>query len=352
MKRKGGSSVKNYLPALYGNDAPRERLGKMIECGTLAHALLIVGPEGSGKRTLSLEIAAALNCENARDAHKSLPCHECNTCRRIIEGNFTDITTLKRTGDKATIGVEEVRLFREDMFLSATESSHKIYVIEESDRLTPNAQNALLKVLEEPPRNVIIMLLAQTADKILTTIKSRAQSISMARFTVDDMLEYVKGKSERARTLARTDKDTLRAILMSADGRIGEALTLLTEKDAAEYHKERAVTEKIISVLKKGTPYSELFSALNSLPSSRQDFTEALESIISAVRDLLLIKHDSECPLLFYTSRQNAQEIASLIPSRRLMSLYDIFCDALEDASKNVGIGAIISDLGVKIKLI
>ena len=350
--KKGGGRVKKYFPDLFGNEAASERLGRMIESKTLAHALLIIGPEGSGKKTLCLEIAAALNCENKGSTDSTLPCHRCNTCRRIKEGNFTDITTLRRASDKATIGVEQIRLFREDMFLSATESSYKIYVIEEAEKLTPSAQNALLTVLEEPPKNVIIMLLAQSGDKILTTIKSRAQSISMARFSAEDMLKYVTNASERAKILMRTAPDTLTGILMSADGRIGKALTMLSEKDASEHKELRELTERIIRASKQNTLYSELYSSLDMLPQSRQPFTEALESIITALRDLILLRHDASCPLLFYTDREDAKSLALSINAKRLLALYDIFCSALEDSGKNVSVGAIISDLGVKIKLI
>ena len=140
--------MRRYFTRLHGNDTVKKRLGAAILSESLNHALLIAGPDGSGKNTLATEIAAALNCEKKGDQVSPLPCGTCNTCRRIYEENYTDIKRLKRDSSKATIGVEELRLFREDMFLSATESDYKIYIIEDADKMTPNAQNALLKVLE------------------------------------------------------------------------------------------------------------------------------------------------------------------------------------------------------------
>ena len=110
--------MRKYFSELYGNDAVKARLGAAIESGTLPHAFLVIGAEGSGKKTLTLELAAALNCESKGDKPATLPCHRCNSCRRIAEGNYTDITRLKRQSGKATIGVEEIRVFREDMYLS------------------------------------------------------------------------------------------------------------------------------------------------------------------------------------------------------------------------------------------
>ena len=148
-----------FFSGLFGNEPLKTRLGGAIRRGTAAHAFLISGPEGSGKMTLAKEMAAAFNCEKRGDGISPLPCHSCNTCRRIFEDGFTDVKTLSKPKDKATIGVGEIRYFREDMFLSATESDYKIYVIDDAERMTPNAQNALLKVLEEPPNNVVIILL-------------------------------------------------------------------------------------------------------------------------------------------------------------------------------------------------
>lgn len=344
--------MRKYFPALYGNEAVKARLGSAIESGTLPHAFLIIGPDGSGKKTLTLELAAALNCENKNELGYSLPCGKCNTCRRIKEGNFTDITRLKRIGEKATVGVEEVRLFRENMFLSPTESSFKLYVIEEAERLTPNAQNALLTVLEEPPRNVIILLLCESGDKILTTVKSRAQSVAMQRFDLDTMKEYVIRQSDKARLYEKTSPEMLDGILTSSDGRIGRALSLLSDKKAKETSEDRFLTERIINTIRRGAPYSELHLAISELPTARGEFCDALESIICALRDLTLLHLDPNVPLLFYTSREDAKSASKDISTKKLIAVYEVIKDALEDAGKNVGVSAITAELGAKIKLI
>ncbi len=262
--------MRKYFPGLYGNEAVRARLGTAIERNTLPHAFLLLGADGSGKKTLTLELAAALNCEKKGDASHPLPCKACNSCRRIFDKNFADITTLRRQSAKATIGVEEVRLFREDMYLSPTESTFKIYVIEEAERLTPNAQNALLTVLEEPPKNVIIFLLAQSGDKILTTIKSRAQSVAMERFDADAMRAYLTQSNDKAALYSKIDKDTLEGIIMSSDGRIGRALMLLSDKESKENTRRRNVTEGIIAALSGSVAYSALYRAVSELPTKSE----------------------------------------------------------------------------------
>ena len=262
------------------------------------------------------------------------------------------MTNLGKRDGKATIGVEEVRLFREDMYLSPTESLYKIYVIEEAEKLTVNAQNALLTVLEEPPKNVIILLLAESGDKILTTVKSRTQAVAMQRFESNVMRSYLTAHNEKAALYEKTDPKALEGIIMSADGRIGAALSLLSDKEAKENKKSRDATKKIVSALESGTPYEHLHSAIIDLPTSRVEFCEAIEELMSAVRDVMLLKLDQNLPLTFYTSRDDAARAGEKMSVKRLMSIYELLRDAYEDASKNVGIAATAAKLGARIKLI
>ena len=342
--------MRDYFSGLYGNKETKARLGSAIDSDTLPHAFLVIGAEGSGKKTLALELAAALNCEGRSDKEAPLPCHRCNNCRRILDGNFTDLSWLRASEGKANIGVEEVRLFREDMHLSATESKYKIYVIDGAEKLTTNAQNALLTVLEEPPRNVIIMLLADSADKILTTIKSRTQRIAMQRFYTDEIKNYLRSNAKGLK-LPQHD-DALDGILMSADGRLGKAVRLLSEKEGRENAEDRQLTERIISALYPSVPYSELYTAISELPSSRSDFIFALEALICAVRDIILLKFDDNAQLLFYTNAQDAKTLSKELSTKRLIKIYEILEGALEDASRNVSTSAITADLGAKIRLI
>ena len=339
--------MRQYFPGLFGNDSTKSRIGQAIETSTLPHALLLVGPDGSGKGTLSLEIAAAANCEKKGNGTSALPCHSCNSCRRIFAGEYTDVKTLLRPRDKATIGVDPIREFREDMFLSATESEHKIYIIKEAEKMTPNAQNALLKVLEEPPSGVLIILLSSTDDAILTTIKSRTQHIFMQRFEPADLKKYLKSTG---RILGDGDRRT-DELLMSADGRIGYALELIGE-GAADAEATRKATETFILALKKNTPYSALFTALKALPTKKDEFREAIESILSALRDIVLLKNSKNAPLVFYTDREAAILLSEEFNLKRLLSVYDVLKDALEDNSRNVSVQSIITAMGAKIKFI
>ena len=342
--------MRSYLDALIGNDSLRERLGSSAERGRISHAFLIEGERGTGKHTLARELAAALNCENKKNAQLPLPCHRCNTCRRIAEGSFTDVKYLKKAKDKATIGIGEVKLFKEDMYLSATESEYKIYVIENAELMTPQAQNSLLIALEEPPQNVIIMLLCEQADKLLTTIKSRAQHLAMSRFSPEELSKNVAAISSAAAAMKNTDPPGYRGLILSADGSIGRALELLYPKLALKSKEKRALTEKLIHSMTAKSAYSEIISAVSKLSQKRAELTSELESLILALRDIISAKVHSDAPALFFTSDDELSELSRQFDAKRLFALYDVVCKACEDNQKNANITTLITNLATSIK--
>lgn len=340
--------MKKYFPKLLGNDDVRARIGAAIERGRAPHAFLISGPKGSGKLTLATEIAAALNCERGEVQSASLPCCECDTCKRIYSGNYTDIKMLEKPRDRATIGVDPVKDMREDMFLSATEAQYKIYIIRDAETMTTEAQNALLKVLEEPPSRVVILLLATECDKILTTIKSRVQYVSMARFTEGEITEYLTRASDTARSMAMTDKERLHCIILASDGVLGRAIKLTDKKLADENEAERLVVLDFIRSLRAGASYADVYTAAQGFPSKRPELQRTIESIISCVRDLLTVKYSDRSKIIFCSSREEARELADSIGTKRLISIYDALTEAHEYCSKNAGVANLVTNLVAK----
>ncbi len=341
--------MRSYLNALSGNDSVRMRLGALVERDAVPHAFLIEGRLGSGKHTLARELAAALNCENIGDPASSLPCHRCNSCRRIAEGSFTDVKYLKRQKDKATIGVDEVRLFKEDMYLSATESKYKIYVFENAELMTPQAQNALLIALEEPPRDVVIILLCEQADKLLTTIKSRVQHISTSHFSTDELDRYVTERSETARALKHGDYGRYRGLLLAAEGSIGRALELLSPEASEENAQMRRTVEAILGRMTARAPYSELYAALSELSTKRCELSAELECLLLALRDIISRKTRSGAEPLFFTSDEELDALTREFDAKRPYKLFEIVCDAYASNQKNANIATLITELATRI---
>ena len=339
-----------YFSGLLGNEETKTRVGRAIENQTIPHAFLIGGPGGSGKSVLATEIAAAINCERKNDTASSLPCCGCESCRRIFEGNYPDVKILSKPKDRATLGVEAVKDFREDMFLSSTESEHKIYIIDDAESMTTEAQNALLKVLEEPPKSVMIIMLAKECDRILTTIKSRAQYIAMSRFDDEELAEILLRKSAEARGLKAQGDDYFLTLIKSADGRLGLAIKLLNKKQAGDVEEGRADIIRLISAIGQKASYAGIYTAISHFPTKRGELSVVLEQVMSALRDLLVIKYDEGAKTLFFSTAEEAKQLCPNISAKKLISVYDTISDAHELCARNANVQNLLSGLCSGIK--
>ena len=341
--------MKELFPLVIGNEGTKNRIGNAILGARVPHAFLIDGPRGSGKRTLATNIAAALNCERTRDGYSPLPCGKCNSCQKIFGEGHVDVRTLRKSQDRATLGVAEIKEFREDMFLSATEAEYKVYIIDDAERMTPEAQNALLIVLEEPPKNVVIILLAAGTDSILTTIKSRTQYIATSRFTPDEIAEAITRLSPAARTLRSTDPDAFTAAVMGADGCIGRAIELTGATSAAAASAVRTRTLEFIRAAAPRVPYKTVADAIEAFPSKRAELCEQFESIFDALRDMIAAKRADDPPTLFFTSAEEAKEAARPFKLARLTAIFDIVNRAHTDCTRNANVTALLTLLAAGI---
>ncbi len=342
--------MRKRFTRLLGNDETKIRISDLIISSALPHALMIVGPEGSGKHTLAKEIAAAMNCENKASEEHPLPCGICRNCRRIHSGNFPDVSFLARKDDKVTVGVEEVRDFRDDMFLSSTEADFKFYIIEEADVLTRDAQNALLKVLEEPPECVHIILLCRETDKILTTVKSRAQLIQTEIFSPDELCGHIKELSPSFSAIAAASDDRTKGILLASGGVIGKALSLLDENRIAETLEERNLIKSFIEAIPKKVSFLDLYSVTSAMPKGREELRALFENIRNALRDMMASKLSENISPIFFLTSEEAGEISKSLSKARISQIYGIITDALSDLDKNVNISVLLTDITVKIK--
>jgi DNA polymerase-3 subunit delta' len=154
-------------------------LSRSLKNGRLAHAYLLSGPRGAGKKRIALHLAKSLFCERlAGDA-----CGECLSCRRIEAGNHPDVHVVSPDG--TSVKIDQIRSLRREMTMRAVESVHKVYIIEHVDRMTTQAANSLLKFLEEPPFGVLALLLTENSHAVLPTILSRCQQIALSPLPPD-----------------------------------------------------------------------------------------------------------------------------------------------------------------------
>ena len=216
--------------------------------------------------------------------------------------------------------------------------------------MTKEAQNALLKVLEEPPSRVIIMLLATASDKILSTIRSRVQHISTMLFDEEELTSYLCERNENARILRISSPEKLKGIVMSAGGRIGEAEMLMDKKRAAVCQSEREDIMEIVRSLGHTKSYGDTYTAMSALPQKRAELFRMLELLVSALRDMISIRHTKETRLVFFTSKDECASLSDEIGWRRIYEIYDAVCTAMKHCSMNANISNLIANLTAKIR--
>lgn len=329
-------TVREYFPGLIGNDRLRERLGREIEGNRLSHAYLFAGPTGSGKHTLARLLSAALACETERE-DAPLPCGKCAACRAILTGQDPDVITVSR-GERATLGVEQMRSMMEDLYIAPNWHDDKIYIIEDAQTMTEQAQNALLIALEEPPRHVRFFLLCTESEAMLETIRSRALMLRMGYIPPDMMQTWLLAHDKRAGALKESNAAEFDAVTMAADGCIGAAQTLLDARRRKPIMQRRESAAAFLTLAVRRHSASEVLAALAALPQKREEMSELLSVVSTAIRDLLAVKRAPEARLCFYTAHAEAEEIAANISVQALLRLDDAVRQAGESLRRNANL--------------
>ena len=200
---------------LLGNRQLKENLSAAAERGRLSHFYLISGPAGSGKKTLARLLSAAIHCQSE---HK--PCLSCAACRKVMADTHPDLITVTDPEHK-NISVKIVRDIREDMFVRPNESDRKVYIFAQS--LGDEGQNALLKVLEEPPAYGVFILLSENPEALLTTVRSRCTELKLLPLP-QQLLE-----NTLRREFPDAQPDVLSAAAQRSGGYLGQARQILEE---------------------------------------------------------------------------------------------------------------------------
>lgn len=203
-----------------GNDTLKARLSAAIDAQRLTHCYLLSGPKGSGKHTLAQLLMAAMEC-----TADQRPCGCCSQCRKVLQGIHPDITVVDDANRK-TIPVERIRQVCSDAYIRPNEGRRKIYLLPRAQDLGLPGQNALLKVLEEPPEAVTFLLLCENADRLLPTIRSRCVELKLAPLPEALLLQALQ-----ARYPGRPPAD-LQAACRRSGGFLGQAQALLEDQAA------------------------------------------------------------------------------------------------------------------------
>jgi DNA polymerase-3 subunit delta' len=286
-----------------GNAPLAARLRRMLRDNRLPQTLLFAGPEGVGKATLARLLAAAWNCERAAEAG---PCGQCSACRRILSddlslpdyrklfedrakaspdkrkesplvvASFPEFLTIPPDGPLAQISIEQIRKLKEYAQFGPSLGRHRLFLIDQADRMDAAAANSLLKILEEPPPYLSLILTAANALDLLPTIRSRCVPFYFTPLDREEMDRFLASRPELPAP-ARSK------LLAWAQGRPGRALSI----DIDAYEQRR----KAMLVLLSGS-FPDLLPFTESIGRSKQEKLELqLDALYSLLRDLLCLMH-------------------------------------------------------------
>lgn len=310
------------LEQLLGNEALKERLTEGLRSGRLSHSHLLTGPEGSGKRTLARLLAAAMECRGT-----PRPCGVCPACRKVLSGNHPDVITVDDP-DHKQVPVDCIRAARSELFIRPNEGEKKVLLIPRAGDMNPAAQNALLKVLEEPPSYGVFLLLAPSPEALLPTIRSRC-----AHLRLSPLPRAVLEPALRQRFPDHSAAD-LEAAMGRSGGFLGQAVTLLegsglqlpqVEQFAAAYAAHDTLGLAMV------------FGSMDKY--KRNQLAPVLEELQRLLAQSLLARRG--CPTLL----PQARSIAEQRTAPELLAACRLVQEALDDCWANVGVGNICAGL-------
>jgi len=268
-------------------------LRNAIRSGRVGHSYLFTGPRGVGKTTTARILAKALNCSRGPTPD---PCGECEACVGITRGNHLDVMEIDGASNR---GIDEIRELRQKVRYASSSGRYKVYIIDEVHMLTNEAFNALLKILEEPPEQVVFIFATTAPRKVPATILSRCQRFDFRRIPSAVMADYISG--EASREGIEIDRRALLMVCRASGGSMRDALSIMDQLVSyaggpidADVVSELLglvgadLLEAIVSAMLRGDSAGALESVAGAM-SRGHDSVELLESLVAYLRNLMLV---------------------------------------------------------------
>lgn len=251
-----------------GNSETVQRLDSMLNTSRVPHAIILEGAPGTGRRTLANMLARAIACTG-----DNKPCGVCECCRI---GDNPDIVTV--TPDKSTITVDRIRAVRDEAYILPNQSDKRVFIIPDANLMNEQAQNALLKVFEEPPQRIAFILTCEYSGQLLGTVVSRAAVLKLTAPSENSAAEYIAAK------YPEYERDMINDAVASECGNIGRALQILLGGG-----KSDTIAKEILAALPERSELM-LMKALTVLEKDRLLAKDVLSRMTELLGDTLSVK--------------------------------------------------------------
>ncbi len=319
---------------IVGQDRVKDYLTKSIKKDNLTHGYIFEGPRNIGKLEMAKIFAQLILCQNSKEN----PCEKCSSCIKANANSHPDIHILKL--DENSIKRKDIDGLQNSIYMKPYESKKKIYIIDDSHKMTVQAANTFLKTLEEPPEDTIIIMITINKDLLLDTIVSRCQIINfemLGRKEVEKILvEEYNIDEEKSKLLAAYSK-----------GNVYKALKILDGEDKTlEYRDE--IVDIVDKILETGK--SAVFDYEKYFNSGKDNIDEILDIFMIWFRDILFVKENISDMIINKDKIEVLEKQSKGKNSIRLAEIYDIIQKTYDDFNKNVNFNLIIDNMLLKIQ--
>ena len=277
---------------IIGQESIKKHLQTAIKTGNLSHAYIINGEYGSGRQTIASALAKTIQCQSKTDDTDA--CGVCTSCKQAESHNHPDIKYI--THDKTSISVNDIReQLNNDISIKPYSSEYKFYIIPDANKMTEQAQNALLKTIEEPPVYAIIILLTENCDSLLPTIRSRCVTLTMNPVEKDKICTYLENKFQ-------LEPEQAQIAANYCQGNIGKAIRFASSSDFIE------MKNQVLKLLKNldSMDIASIIDTIKEFSTHKNEINDYLDLMLLWYRDVLMFKVTKDANLLLYSDEYSA----------------------------------------------
>lgn len=329
-----------YFKEVIGHKAIVQNLINTVSSGKISHAYIFDGADGIGKEKTAKIFAEAILCENFKDEL----CGECRCCHLTFNNSHPDLKVLDLTigedgKQKASISVEAIRELKKDIYLKPFFSKRKIYILENAEKMTVEAQNAMLKIFEEPPSYVTIILICNGLTKILSTIKSRAVTYKFPNLKPKELENYLN--------TYYNDIENKNIYANISDGSIGKMISLISDEDSLNYRKE--ILTAFLKIVKRSVAVS-INDMFDIFMKNKDDRFGILNLISVFVFDMAYIKTKNKDRVVNIDYIKDIEAVIGNVSLTNVYNMEKILADASEKISKNANYKLAVINTLIKLR--
>ncbi len=288
-----------------------------IKDGTLSHAYMLCAPAGSGKKTVADFAAAIALCLDGQNT----PCGKCRSCAMLNAGAHPDLVRIKPDGDKVkSVKIEAIRGITDVCYIKPAVGNRRVFIIERAETITVQAQNALLKILEEPPAGTVFLLLTDSADKLLPTVRSRCVILNLSPLSDGEVESLLPKNSLVGKGQA----------VSFAAGVAGDALYVSTAEGSRIYADAQGFLQALMS-----RNMFELLKYRDKIAKSREAAQKMIEFTLKLLRDVCAVKMDEQAQIYFCGSRELVLDATNKLTKKALINIISILQNLKSEAENN-----------------